>query len=102
MLSAAFQPPDQSTANDQQNRNQLRSRHQPAKDFAAPRIFRQEPDEITLASVQDHESAPHLPIEFLSTEQPGQQQEIEKLGGGFDQLCWFNPDAEWSSTDGIR
>src|ERR1700675_4294712 len=102
MLSAALQPPDQSTADDQQNGNQLRSRHQPAKDFAASWIVTQELDEETLDSVQDHECAPHLPIEFLSTEQPGQQQEIEKLGGGFDQLCWFNPDAEWSSTDGIR
>src|SRR5712671_2874894 len=102
MLSATLQPPDQSTANDQQNRNQLCSRHQPAKDFTAPWIVAQELDEVALDSVQDHESAPHLPIEFLSTEQPGQQQEIEKLGGGFDQLCRFNPDAERSSTDGIR
>src|ERR1700675_827315 len=98
MLSAAFQPPDQSTANDQQNRNQLRSRHQPAKDFAASRIGAQELDEVTLDSLQHHESAAHLPIEFLSTEQPGQQQEIEKLGGGFDQLCRFNSDAKRSST----
>src|ERR1700676_2174216 len=102
MLSAALQPPDQSTADDQQNRNQLCSRHQAAEDFAAPWIVAQEFDEVTLDSVQDHECAPHLPIEFLSTEQPGQQQEIEKLGCGFDQLCWFNPDAERSSTDGIR
>src|SRR4030081_1539268 len=102
MLSAALQPPDQSTANDQQNRNQLCSRHQPAKDFAAPRIVAQELDEVALDSVQDHESAPHLPIEFLSAEQPGQQQEVEELGCGLDQLCRFNPDAERSSTDGIR
>src|ERR1700730_9034274 len=102
MLGAALQPPDQSTADDQQNRNQLRSRHQSAEDFAASGIVAQELDEVTLDSVQDHEGAPHLPIEFLSTEQPGQQQEIEKLGGGFDQLCRFNPDAERSSTDGIR
>src|SRR6202163_708522 len=102
MLSAALQPPDQSTADDQQNRNQLRSRHQATKDFAAPRIVAQELDEVTLDSVQDHEGAPHLPIESLSTEQPGQQQEIEKLGRGFDQLCRFNPDAEWSSTNAIR
>ena len=102
MLSAALQPPDQSTADDQQDGNQLRSRHQSAKDFAAARIVAQELDEVTLDSVQDHEGAPHLPIEFLSTEQPGQQQEIEKLGGGFDQLCRFNPDAERRSTDGIR
>src|SRR6266853_5474967 len=102
MLSATLQPPDQSTANDQQNRNQLCSRHQPAKDFTAPWIVAQELDEVTLDSVQDHESAPHLPIEFLSTEQPGQQQEIEELGGGFDQLCRFNPDAERSQTDVMR
>src|SRR2546428_330164 len=31
MLSAALQPPDQSTADDQQDGNQLRSRHQAAK-----------------------------------------------------------------------
>src|SRR5229473_4913557 len=102
MLSAALQPPDQSTADDQQDGNQLRSRHQAAKDFAAPRIVAQELDEVTLDSVQDHEGAPHLPIEFLSSEQPGQQEEIEELGGGFDQLCRFDPDAERSSTDGIR
>src|SRR6267378_5744876 len=102
MLSAALQPTDQSAADDQQDGNQLRSRHQSAKDFAAPRIVAQELDEVTLDSVKDHECAPHLPIEFLSTEQPGQQQEIEELGGGFDQLCWFNPDAERSSADGIR
>src|SRR6266436_149900 len=102
MLSAALQPPDQSASNDQQNGNQLRSRHQPAKHFAAPWIVAQELDEVTLDSVQDHKCTPHLPIEFLSTEQPGQQQEVEKLGGGFDQLCRFNSDAERSSADGIR
>src|ERR1700730_15075765 len=102
MLSAALQPPDQSTANDQQNGNQLRSRHHAAENFAAPGIVAQELDEVALDSVQDHECAPHLPIEFLSTEQPGQQQEIQKLGGGFDQLCRFNPDSERRSTDGIR
>src|ERR1700730_10071091 len=102
MLSAAPQPPDQSAADDQQNRNQLCSRHHPTKDFAASGIVAQELDEVTLDSIEDHECAPHLPIEFLSTEQPGQQQEIEKLGGGFDQLCRLNPLAERSSTDGIR
>src|SRR6266481_2870419 len=102
MLSAALQPPDQSTADDQQDGNQLRSRHQSAKDFAAPRIVAQELDEETLDSVKDHECAPHLPIELLSTEQPGQQQEIEELGCGFDQLCRFNPDAERSQTDVMR
>src|SRR6266446_10873943 len=102
MLTAALQPPDQSSADDQQDGNQLRSRHQSAKDFAASRIVAQELDEETLDSVKDHECAPHLPIEFLSTEQPRQQQEIEKLGCSFDQLCRFNPLAERSSTDGIR
>ncbi len=47
-------------------------------------------------------TSPRLPIEFLSAEQPGQQQEVEELGCRFDQLCRFNPDAERSSTDGIR
>src|ERR1700675_1141450 len=102
MLSAALQPPDQSTADDQQDGNQLRPRHQPAEDFTAPWIVAQELDEVTFDSVQDHECAPHLPIEFLSAEQPGQQQEIEELGCGLDQLCRFNPDAERSSADGIR
>src|ERR1039458_9525447 len=102
MLSAALQPPDQSASDDQQNRNQLRSRHQPAEDFTASGIVAQELDEVALDSVQDHKAAKHLPIEPLAPEQPGQQQEIEKLGCRFDQLCRFNPDAERSSTDGIR
>src|ERR1019366_10576589 len=99
MLSAALQPPDQSASDDQQNQNQLRSRHQPAEDFTASGIVAQELDEITLDSVQDHESGPHLPIEPLPCEQPGQQQEIEKLGCGLDQLRRFKSHAERSSTD---
>ena len=102
MLSAAFQPPDQSTADDQQNRNQLRSRHQPTENFTASGIVAQELYEVPLDSVQDHEAAKHLPIEPLALEQPHQQQEIEKLGCGFDQLRRFDPDAERSSTNGIR
>src|SRR5258708_35664792 len=102
MLSPAFQPPVQSAADDQQDRNQLRFRHQAPEDFAAPRIVAQELDEVTLDSVQDHKSAKHLPVEPPALEQPDQQQEIEELGGGFDQLGWFDPDAERSSADGIR
>src|ERR1039458_3437899 len=102
MLSAALQPPDQSPADDQQNRNQLRSRHQPAEDFAASRIVAQELDEVTLNPVQDHEAGPHLSIELLSLEQPHQQQEIEKLGCSLDQLRRFNPDTERSATDFMR
>src|SRR5260370_23334394 len=102
MLSAALQPPDQSTADDQQNRNQLRSRHHPAEDFAAPRIVAQEFDEVSLDSVKDHKGAPHLSIELLRLEQPSKQEKIEELCCGFDQLRRFNPDTERSSTDCIR
>src|SRR5450631_399106 len=98
----ALQPPDHSTADHQQDRNQLRSRHQPAEDFSASGIVAQELDEVTLNSVKDHEAAKHLPIEPLALEQPDQQQKIEELGSGFDQLCRFNPDTERSSTDRIR
>src|SRR5208282_3935533 len=59
-------------------------------------------DEVPLDSVQDHVAAKHLPIEPFALKQPGQQQEIAELGCGFDQLCRFDPDAEWSSTNGIR
>src|SRR5208282_515625 len=83
-------------------RNQLRSRHQPAENFTASGIAAQELDEVALDSVQDHVAAKHLPIEPLALEQQHQQQEIEKLGCGFDQLCRFDPDAERRSTDGIR
>src|SRR5580658_61808 len=102
MLSAALQPPDQSAADDQQNRNQLRSCHQTVEDLAASGIVAQKLDEVTLDSVQDHEAAPNLSIEFLAPEQPGQQQEIEKLSRRFDQLCRFDSDVERSSADGIR
>src|SRR5271169_3025656 len=102
MLSAAFQPPDQSAANDQQNRNQLRSRHQPAKHFAAPGVVPQKLDEVTFDAVEDHERAPNLSIEFLAFEQPGEQQKIEKLRGSFDQLSRLNPFAERSPADVMR
>ena len=99
---SALQPPDQSAADDQQNRNQLRSRHDSPENFATSGIVAQKLDEVALDAVQDHEAAKHLSIELLALEQPRQQQEIAKLGGGFDQLCRFNSDAERSSTNGIR
>jgi len=102
MLRAALQPPDQPTTDDEQNRNQLRSRHQAAEDFAASGIVAQELDEVTFDSIQNHESTPHLSIKFLTLEEPGEEQEIAELGRGLDQLRRFNPDAEWSSTDRIR
>src|ERR1022692_119069 len=102
MRSAALQPPDQSTANDQQNRNQLRSRHQPAEDFTASGIVAQKLDEVTLDSVEDHETGPHLTIELLPSKQPGQQQKIAKLSCGFNQLCRLNLETERGSTDGVR
>ena len=102
MLRTASQPPDQPTAHDQQNRNQLCSRHQPAEDFAASGIVAQEFDEVTLDAVQDHEAAPNLSVELLAPEQPHQQQKIEELGRGFDQLRRLNPDAERSPANSIR
>src|SRR5258708_12110949 len=102
MLSAALKPQDQCGGDGQENRNEVRCRHQGPEDFAAPRIVAQELDEVTLDSVQDHKSAKHLPIEPPALEQPDQQQEIEELSRSFDQLGWFDPDAERSSADGIR
>src|ERR1017187_7688638 len=102
MLTAAFQPPDQPTADDQQNRNQLCSRHHSAENFAAPGIVAQKFDEVTLDAVQDHEAAPNLSVELLAPEQPHQQQKIEKLSRGFDQLRRLNPDAGRSPANSIR
>src|SRR5580658_692193 len=99
---AALQPPDQSTADDQQNRNQLRSRHQSTEDLTSSGIVAQELDEVAFDSVEDHEGAKYLTIEPLALEQPGQQQKIAELGGGFDQLRGFNSDAKRSSANGAR
>src|ERR1035441_1793530 len=102
MLTAAFQPPDQPTADDQQNRNQLCSRHDSAANVHPPGIVAQKFDEVTLDAVQDHEAAPNLSVELLAPEQPHQQQKIEKLSRGFDQLRRLNPDAERSPANSIR
>ncbi len=67
---STLQPPDQSAAYDQQNRNQLRSRHEPAEDFTASGIVAQKLDEVTLDSVENHETRPHLSIKFLTSDQP--------------------------------
>src|ERR1019366_1405161 len=102
MLTAALQPPDQSTADDQQNRNQLRARHQAAEDFTASGIVAQKLDEVTLDAVQDHEAAPNLSVELLAPEQPHQQQKIEELGRRFDQLRRLDTDSERSPANGVR
>ena|SRR6266446_1763192 len=96
MLSAAvrghrfrrstFEPPDESAANDEQDRDQLCARHNSAKDFAAPRVSAQKFDEVALKSVEDHESGKHLPVKLLAFEQPHQQNKIEEFGSRFDQL----------------
>src|SRR5216684_4179655 len=96
MLSAAvsghrfrrstFEPPDESAANDEQDRDQLCARHNSAKDFAAPRIAAQELNEVAFNSVEDHEGSKHLPIKLLAFEQPHQQNKIKEFGSRFDQL----------------
>src|ERR1700721_1703776 len=98
----ALQPPDHPAGHNQQKRNQLRPSHYAAKDFAASGIVAQEFDEVAFDSVKDHEAGPNLSVEFLAPQHPCQQHKIEKLGGSFDQLRRLNPDAKWSSTDGIR
>ena len=102
MLSAALQPPDQSTGEHQQDRDQLCSGHQAAEDFAASGIVAQKFDEITLDSVEDHKRPPNLSIKFLALEEPHKQNKIEKLGGGFNQLRRLNSHAERRTTDRIR
>jgi len=97
-----LEPPDQSTGEHEQNRDQLGSGHQAAEDFTASGIVAQKFNEITLDSVEDHERPPNLSIKFLALEEPHEQNKIEKLGGSFDQLRWFNSHAERCSTDRIR
>lgn len=98
----AVEPPDQAASNDEQNRNQLRSGHDTAEDFAASGIVAQELDEIAFDSVEDHETGPHLAIEFLASEEPGKEQEVEELGSGFDELSGLDTDTQWSSADVVR
>src|SRR6266403_435534 len=104
MLSAAmsghrfrystFEPPDESTANHEQDRDQLCAGHDSAKDFAASGIAAQKLDEIALNPIQDHKSRKHLPIKLLALEQPHQQNKIEEFGRGFDQLRRFQGNSQ--------
>src|SRR5271156_2210970 len=96
---SALQPPDQSAGNDQTNRNQLRPCHQAAEDLAASGIVAQKLYEVALDAIEDHEACEYLPIKFLAPEQPHQKHEIEKLGGGFDELRRLDSDTERSSTN---
>jgi hypothetical protein len=92
---STFQPPDQPAADDQTNRNQLRSGHHSAEDFASARVTAQEFDEVALDPVEDHETGKYLSIEFLSLEQPHQENEVKELSGGFDQLSRLQSFVEW-------
>src|SRR5882724_20291 len=99
---STLEPPDESAADHEQDRDQLCAGHDSAKDFAASRIATQELDKVALNSVQDHEAGKHLPIKLLSFEQPHQENKVKEFGGGFDQLRRFQSNSQRSSRPVVR
>src|SRR5450631_3046578 len=85
------QPPDNSTSDDQTNRNQLGSRHGPAENFATPGIIAQEFKKEASHPVKHEECAHYLPVEFPALKQPGENEEIRDLDGRFKKLRRLEP-----------
>src|SRR5438045_5197193 len=97
-----LQPPDGSSANDEQQGNKLCKCHDSAKNFAPARIAPQELNKVALDPVEDHEGSKHLPVKLLTFQQPHQQNKIEELGGSFDQLRRLQGNSERRSGPVVR
>jgi len=98
---AASQPPDEATGDHERNGNQLRAGHDASEDFAAAGIIAQKLDEEALHTVEHHKDRENLSIEFLAFQEPHEQDEVEKLRAGFNQLRGFDPHTQRCATDGI-
>ncbi len=86
---SAAKPPDKSTEDDQTDRDQLRAAHDAAKHFAAARIVANEFEEIACDAVQDQKRCEDLSVEFLSLEQPHQDEKVGEFNRSFKQLGWL-------------
>src|SRR5437588_1128732 len=81
-----LEPPDQTSGNDQPDRDQLRPRQRAPENFATTRIAAQKFKEESRDTVEEQIGANYLPIEFLARQKPGEEEEIRQLYRRFKKL----------------
>src|SRR5271166_2157276 len=79
LLGARAQPPDQSSADNQADGDQLGAGHDTTEDGAAARIVAQVFEEESGDTVDEEECAEDLAVKFSALQQPHQEEEIRKF-----------------------
>ena len=94
------EPPDECAEEDEADGDELSSGHGAAEDGAAAGIAAQKLEEITGNSVEEKIGAEYLAVEFLTFEQPHQQEKVGQFDRGFKELSGFQRHMKRSA--GIR